>query len=401
MKRGIKTVKHFENENLQTQKKVKVKKIIFIFFILLIITIIILLILSYLKNENTRNWVDKVIFRKQISQSNTRIIEIEEDENNKIYAYDKYICIFNKKKLLIYNRVGTKVEEIEVNINKPGFKSAGKYMSIYEEGGNKFYLLCGKDKLFEGEVEGNINLMNINKSGNVSMVLSNSSYKSIIDVFNRNGEELLKTNLVSSKVFDTSISQDNKYLAIAEIDTSGVLIKSSVQIVSIELAQNNPSEAIIEKYEAPSGKLLMNIEYQNNENLVCMYNDNIEIYKNKESKEIVRFEDTKVSFVSIDFNNSISWLEEISTGEYNSDTKVNFINTSTLKKDEYNAKEVAKSIKVFGNKIAVNFGTRLNIINSNGLLVREYISEKEINDIIGTEYLVGIIFRDKIEIINL
>ena len=394
-------MKHFENENLQTQKKVKVKKIIFIFFILLIITIIILLILSYLKNENTRNWVDKVIFRKQISQSNTRIIEIEEDENNKIYAYDKYICIFNKKKLLIYNRVGTKVEEIEVNINKPGFKSAGKYMTIYEEGGNKFYLLCGKDKLFEGEVEGNINLMNINKSGNVSMVLSNSSYKSIIDVFNRNGEELLKTNLVSSKVFDTSISQDNKYLAIAEIDTSGVLIKSSVQIVSIELAQNNPSEAIIEKYEAPSGKLLMNIEYQNNENLVCMYNDNIEIYKNKESKEIVRFEDTKVSFVSIDFNNSISWLEEISTGEYNSDTKVNFINTSTLKKDEYNAKEVAKSIKVFGNKIAVNFGTRLNIINSNGLLVREYISEKEINDIIGTEYLVGIIFRDKIEIINL
>ena len=52
------------------------------------------------------------------------------------------------------------------------------------------------------------------------------SYKSVVDVFDRNGKEIFKTNLRTARVVDVSISQDSKYLAIAEVDLSGIIIKS-------------------------------------------------------------------------------------------------------------------------------------------------------------------------------
>lgn len=394
-------MKDFWAEGLQNQRKDKLKKLgLFIGFIIIIIAILTLIVI-YIYNLNFRRWCDETILRKEILQEDTKFIELDGDENTKIYAYDKYICIFRKKTLEFYNKVGSKVEELELDINKPVFTSAGRYMAIGEENGQKFYLISGKEKLFENEVGGNINQINVSRSGYVSIVMTNSSYKSIVGVYNKSGNQIFKTNLVTTRVADVSISQDSQYLAIAEIDVSGILIKSSIQIISIELAQSNPSEAMLYKYESPTDKLILNIEYQEKEKLVCMYSNSIEILENKESKEIVDFTEKKLAFMTINLNNRIALLEEVSTGNYTSDTYVSLINPNTLKKKEYISNDVAKSIETNENKIAINFGTELHIINTNGILLKKYISEKEINDIVITEGLVGIIYRDKIQIVNL
>ena len=69
-----------------------------------------------------------------------------------------------------------------------------------------------------------------------------------------------------------------------------------------------------------------------------------------------------------------------------------------LKERQYITKSVAKSIKTSNNKIAINFGTELHIIDKNGILLKKYISETEINDIVMTDGLVGIVYKDKIQI---
>ncbi len=394
-------MKDFWAEELQNQQRGKFKKLaVFIAFICLIIAIIILIIV-YIYNSKFRKWCDDNILRKEVLQENTRLIELDGDENNKIYAYDKYICIFRKKTLEFYNRVGTKVGSIEIDINNAVFASSGKYMAISEENGQKFYLICGKEKLFGNEIEGNINKINVNQNGYVSIVLSNTSYKSIVDVYNKEGKRIFKTNLVSARVSDVSISKDNKYLAIAQIDISGILIKSSIQIVSIELAQTDTLNAIISEYEAETNRLILNIEYQENNKLLCMYDDYVEILENDKSEKILDLENKRLSFMTIEMNNKIAILEETSTGQYTSDTHVTMINPNTLKNNEYIANNVAKSIQVCENRMAINFGTELHIIDTNGFLVKKYISETEINDIVITNNLVGVIYKDKIQIINL
>lgn len=394
-------MKDFWAEELQNQQKGKVKKIVILALILLFIIAILVLISIYFVNLDFRNWCDEKVLRKEILQSNTKYIDLDGDENTQVFAYDKYICIFRKKKLEFYNRVGTKVEEIELDINKAVFTSAGRYLAISEEQGQKFYLICGREKIYENEIEGNISQIHVSRSGYVSVVISNTRYKSIIDVYNRSGKEIFKTNLVTSRVVDVSISQDSKYLAIAEVDLSGIIISSSIQVVSIELAQTNPNEAMLYKYEAPTDKLIMNIEYQEQNKLVCMYNDSIEVLQDKASNTLVKLEEQNLSFMTIELDNRIVLLEEVSTGDYTADTNVRIVNPETLKEKEYIYKEIAKGIDTSEEKIAINFGTELHIISKNGILIKKYISETEINNIVMTEGIIGIVYKDKIQIINI
>ena len=197
-----------------------------------------------------------------------------------------------------------------------------------------------------------------------------------------------------------SISQDSKYLAIAEVDLSGIIIKSSIQIVSIELAQTNPEDAFINKYDASVGKLIMSIKYQEKNNLICMYNDSIDIFVEKENKEFVKYEEKKLAFVTIELNNRIILMEESSSGEYTSDTYMNILNPQNNKTKQYITSNVAKSIITSENKIAINFGTELHIVNIEGILIKKYKSNAEINDVVMTDNLAAIVYSDNITIIN-
>ena len=333
-------MKDFWAEELQNQQKGKKRKVAVLVIILLIIIAIMVLISIYFLNIQFRNWCDEKVLRKEISQEDVKYIELDGDENTQVYAYDKYICVLRKKKLEFYNKVGTQVDEIDLDINKAIFTAAGRYMAICEENGQKFYLICGRDKIYENEIEGNITQINVSRNGFVSIVMSNSSYKSIIDVYDRSGKGIFKTNLVTARVSDISISQDSKYLAIAEVDLSGIIISSSIQVVSIELAQTDPEKAMLYKYEAPKDKLIMNIEYQEQNKLLCMYNDSIEILQDKTSKQIQKLEDQKLSFMTIELNDRIALLEEVSKGDYTADTRVRIVNPETLKEKEYISRRV-------------------------------------------------------------
>ena len=394
-------MKDFWAEELQNRKKNRVLKIIILVIIALLIIGIGICICEYYINLNFRKWCDENVLRKEILQENTKSIELEGDENTKVFSYEKYICVFRKKTLEFYNKIGTQTEKIELDINEAVSTTAGRYMAICEENGQKFYLICGKEKLFEREIEGNITQIKVSRSGYVAIVISNTSYKSIVDVFDKNGKEIFKTNLVSSRVADIGISQDSKFLAIAEVDLSGILIQSKIQVISMELAQTKPQEAMLYKYEAPTDKLIMNVEYQEQNKLICMYNDGIECLQENKSTELAKFEDKQLSFITIELSNSMMFVEEVSTGEYTVDTNVKIVNTGNLKEKEYVTKNVAKSIITSDNKIAINFGTELHIINKNGILLKKYISDTEINNIVMTDGLVGIIYKDKVQIINI
>lgn len=394
-------MKDFWAEGLENQKRGKLRKLALLIGIILIVIAIMILISIYFFDFEFRQWCDENVLKKEIYEEDAKYIELDGDENTQVYAYDKYMCLFRRKTLEFYNKVGTKVDQIELEINKAVITSKGRYMAVCEENGQKFYLICGKEKLFENEIDGNIIQINVNKSGYVSVVISNASYKTIVGVYDKNGKEVFKTNLVTSIVADVSISQDSKFLAIAEVNLSGIVIQSSIQIVSMELAQKSPAEAIQYKYEAPTDKLIMNIEYQEKNNLICLYNDSIDVLQDNNSRELIKLDNRKLEFMTIELNNRMALIEEISKGEYVSDTNVKIINPSTLKEKQYIAKDVAKSIKTSENKIAINFGTNLHVIDKNGILLKKYISNTEINDIVMAEGLIGIVYRDKVQIINL
>ena len=222
-------------EETVINRKINKKKITITIIIILTIIFLTTVYIVYKTNENAREWTDKKIFRKEVLQDNVVTIDIGEGNVKNIYAFNKYIGILDKTKFRIYNNVGDKEKEIDIQISNPIFSSENRFLAIAEKKGQKLYVIENKEILWEATVEGNISQIHINKNGYVAVVITDTSYKTVIKMYNSQGKPIFK-NYLSSTAIDISISNDNKYLAMAEVDTTGTIIQSNIKIVSIDKA---------------------------------------------------------------------------------------------------------------------------------------------------------------------
>ena len=226
------------------EKKINKKKIIISILIIILIVIITTFTINYINNKTAREWIDKNIFQKEKTQNNLHSIEIEDENNSNIYAFNKYIGILNKNNFKIYDNTGKKEKELTIEISKPIFNNNNRYTAIAEEKGQKLYLIADKDILWEREIEGNISQITVNKNGYVAVTIVDTVYKTVVELFDSQGTSLFKTIISSTRVVSTSISDDNKYLAIAQVDTSGTMIQSNIKVMSIDDAKNNTDNTI-------------------------------------------------------------------------------------------------------------------------------------------------------------
>lgn len=384
------------------EKKINKKKIIITIITLIIVAAIAGITITYINNKEARTWIDKNILQKEKTQNNLTSIEIEDENNSNIYAFNKYIGILNKNNFKIYNNAGKEEKELTLEISKPIFNQSNRYLAVAEEKGQKIYLIADKDILWEREIEGNISQISINKNGYVAVTIVDTSYKTVIQLFDSQGNALFKTFLSSTRAVATSISEDNKYLAIAQVDTSGTMIQSNVKVMSIDDAKNNSENAIKKIYEADKNDLITNIKYQDKNKLLCMYTDKITEIKTDQTVETMQeFKDKKISFASIDLDNASMTIEEKSSGLFTADSAVSIINSENKSTSLYTAELVTKEIYTSGNIIALNLGSEVDFINTNGWLVKKYKADQEITSIVLSNSIAGIIYRDNTEIIDL
>lgn len=386
--------------NVEPQK-VNKKKLIIATIIAIIVVAAIIAIGLYNTNKQARTWIDKNIFRKEIQQDKAATIEISENQNSNIYAFNKYIGILDKTKFTIYGNTGSKEKELEIQISNPIFNASNRFLAIAENKGQKLYLITDKEITWEAEIEGNISQILVNKNGYVAVVIVDTSYKTVIKMYNPQGKELFNTYLSSTRAVDVSISNDNKYLAIAEIDTSGTIIQSNIKVISIDKASSDPTNSLENTYKSEENKLITSIKYQDKNKLVCMYTDSIHEIVNEKDETLIELKDKKVIFQSILLNGNACQIEEKSSGLFTADSQVNIINTDSKSIKQYTADSIAKELYTYGNIMALNLGTEIEFINTDGWLVKRYVANQEITNIVVSDNLAGIIYRDKIEIVNL
>jgi hypothetical protein len=396
-------MKDFWKEPKETKEKKVNKKKVIITIIAIIITLFLIIISAiYINNKNVRLWIDKNIFRKEVIQNNLPTIELNESDTQNIYAFNKYIGVLSKNQFAIYDNSGKKQDELNIEITKPIFNSNGRHLVIAEEKGQKVYLITDKGIAWEKCVEGNISQVEVNKNGYVAITIVDTINKTVVAVYDNTGNWLFNNILSTTRVVSTSLSNDNKYLALAEIDTSGTQIQSSIKVMSIEEGKNNPSNSIKKVYNSEKGDLITQIKYQEKDKLLCMYTDKIDVIKTDETTETIsENKDKKVSFTSISLSNSAVMLEEKSSGLFTADSIVSIINPDNKNISTYTTEAVTKEIYTYDNIIGLNLGAEVEFINTSGWLVKKYTAEQEITNIVLSNSMAGIVYRDKIELINL
>ena len=384
-------------------KQIKKKKVVIAISIGIILLAIGITMIVYYSSSDARTFLDQYLFRKNVTQEKLDSIELDYNSNVNVFTYNKYICVLAENKLIEYNNSGNIVKEIELEITDPVYSVNNKYLAISEKNGSKLNVISGSEILWTKDIDGQISKININNNGYVSLIITGTSYKSVIAIYDNNGNELFKTYLSTTTAIDVDISDNNEYMAFAEVNTTGTTVQSNVKIVSIKMAKETPSESIIYTNQSTSNKLIVNIEYQGNDKVVCMYDDEITVMQNDNNNSIVSLnEDNKnINFANINLDNYIYRTVEETEGLFNTNTVLEIMNVDNDKTTVYTVEGAAKYVYSYNNIIAVNLGQEIEFINTIGWLVKRYYSSQEVQKVVIGNGVAGIVYQDRVEIINL
>lgn len=389
-------------EAIKPSRKINKKKVIQVIIMTIIFSIFITIITLYSENEKVRNFFDIYVFNKEIyeGKNNTINFDTSNIDVSSIYSYNDKIVILDQNQLKIYNKYGNEEYSIEVEVKTPVFESNNEYLCIWGKDDQKVFLISERQIIWEKEVEDKIYDISVNKNGYVAIAFAGTSHKTVVELLDKDGNEILKNYLSTENVIATSTSEDNKYLAIAEVDFSGIVIQSTIQIISIEDAIKNNSKAIEYTYKAKQDNLITNIKYQNNI-LVCMYDDHIDAVKNNKRYNITNLNEENTLFADINLSKNIAKVIKNSDNNTSAKSQIQIINPENKDQNIYSLESIPKKLNIYDQIMAVNLGTQVLFIKNNGWLVKKYKSSQEIQNIVLCNGIAGIIYKDKIEIIDL
>lgn len=397
----MKLLEYKQYNNLDEERSLNKKKVTIAIIVVVLIIIISTISVIYISNSNFRNFMDKYILLKSVSSENLPYINIDTEKSIYTCAYHKYIAILENSNLTLYNSSGKEVERLNIDISSPIFATQDNYLAIAEKDKQKVYLVKDKKILWEKEVEGKISRININENGYVSVIVSGTSYKSVITTYSQDGTEIFKTFLSSTVAIDVDISKDNKYLSFCEMDLSGTLIESKVKTISIEKTKQDPSNSIMYTYEIPSNVLVTNLEYHEKDELMCACDKEIYVLKNGNMQTVTSLDESNITFAGVKLSKSYFKVIEDIQGINNQNTNIEIHNTANNNAYLYTINGVAKEVYSQNGVIAVNLGTEAYFINETGWLIKKYTSTQEIKKIVVSSNIAGIIYRNRIEFIDL
>ena len=386
--------------NKSSFKRINRKNLIISICIIIFILLLIIGFSLYIANQNVRDFFDIYLFKKNISSNNSSKIDFNDDESTFVFSYDKYIAVLNKNNFTTYNSSGNKAFDLSVELSSPIASSNNRFICLGENDGKKLYLINGQNIAWQKDIEGTISKVNVNKNGYVSIVVTGTSYKSVVITYDSNGKELFKTYLSSTTAIDSAISNDNKYLTIAEIDYSGTAIQSNIKILSIEKSQNDPTNAIDYIYPADSNSIALDINYNSKNRLVCMYDNSIHLIQNNNDTELTKISDKTDLFYDINLTDTYIKISQNSNTLF-SGNEAHLVDISSNKDNLYSINGTPKSIYCADNTIAINLGSEIDFINNSGWLIKKFNTTQEAKNIVLGSGIAGVVYKNKVEIINL
>ena len=103
----------------------------------------------------------------------------------------------------------------------------------------------------------------------------------------------------------------------------------------------------------------------------------------------------------INLNGFIYRAIEENEGLFNTNTVIEMKSTTSDKNVVYTVEGAAKAVYSYNNVIAVNLGQEIEFLNTSGWLLKRYSSLQEVQNVVLGNGIAGIVYQDKVEIVNL
>ena len=107
-------------------------------------------------------------------------------------------------------------------------------------------------------------------------------------------------------------------------------------------------------------------------------------------------------FVDINMKDNIAIVKKQSSGLFSYEYEMLIKNAESKIENLYILdSDLPKTMYVSGNNIGLNLGNEVQIVGSNAWLLKKYTSSKQIKSLVVGDSIAGIIYKNKIEIINI
>jgi hypothetical protein len=362
-------------EPLENQKISKVNpRSNIVIFILLIAIIIGIAFFAYLKSQDINitniNIKDlaKNLFTDGQKTADKSMLEINFDINEHpvFSTYKEFIIKCTNNSVKWIDKKGNVQLAVQVSLNKPFLKSSGTYLLVADLGGKDIYVIAGKSIKWNKKVTGNIINADINDKGYVTTVQEGDGYKSVVQVFNQEGNESFTRTIAENNVLSAKVSSSGEQIVINKVDTSGIKINSYLEFNNI--SGDKPFANI---------SLTANLfpsQWCLDDGAVFIANDKLAMYFDKVGK--VRWEK---KYANIYSTNVVSGkYSVIGVNEGNNKTNVIIFNSKGQKLSSYDPGESVINIETFSDIIAINTGKQIHFINTKGKLTGKYNSKSDI-----------------------
>lgn len=380
-------------ENKKMKKKIKATiTIISVAFIIIVSAL-------YIANSSFRKFVDIKILRKEILESDAVQLKIDAQELSYVGVVNNKVVTINGGVLTFYSDKGREEDKLDVILSNPISDTENKYLILGDKGGNKLYLINDKTIKWEKEIEGKISKVSVSKSGYVSVVITGTTYESIVAVYDNNGNNLFNHYLSRTYVIDSDISKDEKYIAIGEIDYTGASPKSKVKILSIDNAQNNKDKAIVYTYNGENGDIITDLNYQEKDRVLCMFDSYVLSVTPKGHNKVYEINDNTL-FTDVNLKNQYVKIEKESAKIFKSEYRMKISEVDKKKEKLYALEGNVKMLKTSDNMIAIVSSTNIEFVKKNGWLSKKYVGSKEIKDLCISDKIAAIIYKDRIDIVT-
>ena len=377
----------------------KNKRMLKITIITLIAIVVLVFIALYMANKSFNSFIDTYILRKRISEKDVNSLTIDTDNLSLIYAYDKSLVVYADGSINFYNTDAKQIGNIELTLSKPIADSEGNYLALADYGLQKVCLIKSNNLVWQKDIEGKISKVSVNKQGYIAVSVTGTTYESIVMLFNEKGD-LLFSKYLSNYVIDVDISEDSKYLAIAEVDNSTILPVTKIEIVSIELASTaSDNDATVNTYEADSNELLTGMKYQSKNILLCSFENYVLKMTASSSERMYDFSEL-TAYLEVNFRRGFVRIDKEESSVFKSDYRLKVTNENNVEK-VYIIEGSIKSLVCKDDKIALNLGKEVQFVNNNGWLVKKFVGNQEVKSVLVSSNLGIIVFKDRISIVNL
>ncbi len=188
------------------------------------------------------------------------------------------ILIYNNKNVKAVNDKGKTLWQINETLSEPLSDVGGKYYLLMDLAGNHYAKSFKNGKIVnEYAIDNDIISGKITKKGYAAFATDTDGYKGKVSLYNKRGREIYVWNSGSGYITDIDITDNGRYLAVAQLLTEESVVNGRVQIIDTGRGE------VISSIER-SGEAVVEVKYNSADSLIVVTDNCIAEY-NKRGKE--------------------------------------------------------------------------------------------------------------------